>query len=116
MTDHGLIETIGIASLGAVGLAFGIQKLLKSWKETSTESNIMDLMHEELERMAKLNRVLSDELAALQTEMVNLNREMRNLAVENQKLNSEIRMLNQEITRLQEMLSVTNGSNTDGIR
>ena len=37
--------------VGLAGIALGIQKLLKIWKETSTETSIIGIMRDELERM-----------------------------------------------------------------
>lgn len=99
-----IAETAGWLVAGTVAALFGIQKMLKNWKDTSTESNVMKMMHEELERMAKHNKVLSEELSSLQLEIVKLNKELRRLSDENQKLHSEIKSLNAEITRLQLML------------
>lgn len=88
-----------------VAIAFGIQKLFKTWKETTTESSIMTIMHTELERMARQNTTLSKELNKLQLEIVELNRELRKLTVENQRLHSEVQVLTGEVSRLQLMLT-----------
>lgn len=88
-----------------IAIAFGLQKLFKSWKETNTESSVMTIMHTELERMARQNATLSKELNKLQLEIVDLNRELRKLTVENQRLHSEVQALTGEVTRLQFMLT-----------
>lgn len=91
--------------LALIALAFGLQKLFKTWKETNTESSVMTIMHTELERMARQNAMLSKELNKLQLEIVELNRELRKLTVENQRLHSEVQALTGEVTRLQLMLT-----------
>lgn len=88
-----------------IAIAFGLQKLFKSWKETNTESSIMSIMHTELERMARQNTTLSKELNKLQLEIVALNTELRKLTVENQRLHSEVQALTGEVSRLQLMLT-----------
>jgi predicted nuclease with TOPRIM domain len=103
-----IAELATLLVIGIVGAVVGIQKLLKGWKETSTESSIISLMHKELERMAAHNKILSQELASLQIEIVNLNRELRNLSDENQKLHKEVASLTAEVTRLQTMLQERN--------
>lgn len=91
-------------SVGLVGLVFGLQKVLKGWKETSAETSVIKMMHDELERMAAQNKVLSVELSKLQIEIVKLNQELRTLTVENQKLHAEVSSLTQEVSRLQKLL------------
>jgi predicted nuclease with TOPRIM domain len=81
------------------------QKLLKGWRESSTESSVMTMMHRELERMAGHNTKLASELAKLQLEVVALNQELRKLTIENQQLHAEVATLTNEVTRLQALLA-----------
>lgn len=92
-------------SVGLVGLVFGLQKVLTGWRETSAESSVIKMMHDELERLSAQNKILTTELNSLQTTIISLHQELRNLTVENQKLHSEVTSLTQEVTRLQATLN-----------
>lgn len=94
------VQITSVVAAAGIGLAFSIQRMLKNWKETSTETTVLTMMHNELERMSKHNTVLSVELSKLQTEIIRLNRELAKLIAENQRLVLEVSMLNQEIGRL----------------
>jgi hypothetical protein len=48
-----------------ISVAFGLQKLLKSWKATEAESNIISLMYEGMERLTDQNKALSNEVMEL---------------------------------------------------
>lgn len=101
MMPNSIPEMAAGMVIALIAIAFGLQKLFKSWKETNTESSVMTIMHTELERMARQNATLSKELNKLQLEIVELNRELRKLTVENQRLHSEVQALTGEVTRLQ---------------
>lgn len=103
-----IAQTVTAIVLGIVTLIFTLQKLLKGWKETSAETSVISLMHEELERMSVQNKALSDELVNLQTEIVNLGKQLRQLSEENQRLHHEINILTNEVTRLQNLLKSHN--------
>lgn len=104
LLDLNISETITAVAVGVIGLILGLQRILKGWKETSTESNIITLMHSELERMSKQNTTLATELNKLQIEIINLNGELRKLSYENQKLHEEVTSLTAEVGRLQSVL------------
>lgn len=87
-----------IASLGVI--TFGIQALIKNWKSSATESSLLKMMHEELERMSLQNTALSNEIGKLQGELVTLSNQLSALTMENQKLQTEVASLNKEISRL----------------
>ena len=108
-----ILEFATLAVVGLVGIVIGVQKVLKGWKETAAESSVITLMHEELERMAGHNKVLSQELASLQIEIVNLNKELRNLSDENQKLHKEVASLTAEVSRLQTILKAKDENETE---
>jgi predicted nuclease with TOPRIM domain len=97
----GVLVPIAVAVVAAV---FGIQKLLKGWKESSTESSVITIMHTELERMARQNTTLTTELNKLQIELVTLNSELRKLTLENQQLHAEVAALTAQVTHLQATL------------
>lgn len=91
-----------IAGFGA--LTFGIQALVKNWKSSATESSLLKMMHEELERMSTQNTALSHEIGKLQGELVNLSNQLSTLTMENQKLQTEVASLNKEISRLHSLM------------
>jgi predicted nuclease with TOPRIM domain len=81
-------------------IAVGLQNLIKNWKSTSTESSLLKMMHEELERMSAQNTALSQELGKLQIDLINLSKQLTALTLENQKLHTEVTSLNRDISRL----------------
>lgn len=104
MVNSVVAEYAAVIAFGLFGLVFGIQKLLKGWKETGAESSIITLMHQELERLSSQNKILLTELSSLQTEIIKLNRELRTMSDENQKLHAEVVMLSAEVSRLRDLL------------
>lgn len=100
-----IIEYLGIGVGGFLAaIVFG-QKILTAFKGEKAESNILTLMHNELERMSGQNTNLSIELGKLQTEILTLNRQLRILTSENERLNSEVSTLTAEVSRLQDILN-----------
>ncbi len=100
-----IAQTAGLVAAGLIALVFGIQRLLKGWKETSTESNIISLMHEELSRLSVHNKTLAEELAKFQIEVLRLNKQLHDLTLENQRLHNEVVSLTTEIARLQGVIA-----------
>ena len=100
MNAMSIAEISGVVAVALVSIAFGLQKILKSWKESSTESSILSIMHQEFERMSAHNTTLVTELNRLQIELVTLNKELYNLSVENQRLHVEVATLTHEINVL----------------
>jgi len=98
--NHGLIQTLSMVALAIIALSVGVQKLLKDWKSTGAETNIISLMHSELERLSTQNTVLSTELNRLQQEMIKLNTQLAQLCIDNQALQSEVVVLTDEINKL----------------
>ena len=103
MLDTNLDETaksLGVVGLAVVAVFVGIQKLLRDWKSTGAETNLISLMHTELERMSDQNTALSTELGRLHTEVITLSQELQKLTVENQRLQTEVIALTNEISEL----------------
>lgn len=99
------ITQIGIAVLTILGGGIlGIQKLTKSWKTTSAETSVVDLLHKELERLATQNTTLATELNKLQREIVSLNKKLGTLSTENQRLHTEVETLTVEVSELRGIL------------
>ena len=97
-----LVQTISLVALAVIGLIVGVQKLLKDWRSTQAETNIIQLMHTEIERMGEQNSKLSIELGKLQEEVIRLNQELSKLNIENSKLQEEIAQLTLELTRFKQ--------------
>lgn len=106
--DLAQLSAIGVGAL--ITLAFMLQKLLKSWKETSVEGSVLKILHTEVERMNAHNTNLVQELSKLQRELVSLNGELYKLTIENQRLHAEVAALTQEISVLKAELSTTRGT------
>ena len=79
---------------------FVFKKLVKDWLSTDTESNIIKIMHTELERLSEQNTALSLELGRLHTEVIALNHELQKLTLENQRLQTEVIALTNEVSSL----------------
>jgi len=93
----GFLQTISLLSLAIIGLLVGIQKLIRDWKTTNAETNIISVMHTEIERMSLQNTTLSTELGKLQEEIIRLNGLITKLNIENNKLQEEISKLTIEL-------------------
>lgn len=92
------------------GMIFGVQKVLKGWKESSTESNLISLMHTELTRLSAHNAILAEELAKFQLEVVSLNKQLNELTIENNRLHNEVVALTGEVSRLQRIIETSQPS------
>lgn len=95
-----LSEWISTGFLAIVGIAIGFQLLIKNWNSNNTESALLSMMHDELERMSAQNSLLSQEVGKLQLELVKLSTQLTELNTENQNLQMQIASLNKEIVRL----------------
>ena len=95
-----IIQTTGIVGLAVIAFFIGVQKLLKDWKSSSAESNIITLMHSELDRMSEQNTALSTELGRLHNQIILLSQELQKLTLENQQLQTEVIALTKEISAL----------------
>lgn len=113
VTGATLAEYSMWAVTGLVGAAFGIQKLVKTWKSNSTETSIISLMHKELQRLAETNHVLQTELGRLQIELIRLNTSLSALTSENQRLHQEIATLTTSLNTLHVAMAPINPSNPD---
>lgn len=100
------IETVLVIALAVIAFVFGIQKLLKDWRANNTESDVMKLMHQELQRTSQQNKVLSEELGKLQQQMIQLNTELSRLCVENDKLQQEVIALTSELNAFKKIAAV----------
>lgn len=101
---NNITEIIIAIVLSLSGIAIGIQILVKNWKNSNTESNFLNIMHKELERMNGQNSFLYTEIVKLQQELINLNSQLVSLTIENQKLRVEISNLDADVARLNILL------------
>ena len=88
-----------------ISISFGIQQLIKAWRNNAAESALVKMMQEELARMSQQNTALSTEIGSLQTELIRLSQQLTDLTIENQKLQLEVSILNKEIARLHMLMS-----------
>lgn len=106
--DTGFIAQISAGVVVALtAIAVGLQTILKNWKANSTESSVLKMMHDELERMSTQNITLSAEIGKLQLELVTLSKQLTTLTIENQKLQTEVSNLNAEIARLHGIITAS---------
>jgi predicted nuclease with TOPRIM domain len=99
ITDQA-VQGLGMAALAVIAVLVGAQKILKDWRGTAAETNVITLMHTELNRMSEQNTQLSLELGRLHTELIALNQELQKLTLENQSLQREVVALTAEISEL----------------
>ena len=100
--NQDLIQTISLVALAAIGLVVGVQKLVKDWRSTQADTNIIQVMHTEIERMSDQNTKLSSEIGKLQEEIIRLNQELTKLNIENNKLQQEVSQLTLELSKFKE--------------
>lgn len=102
--DPSFLQTSAATAITALGSVFGIQKLIKMWKGSSVELDLINAMHEELNRLSAYNKTLSEELGKVQKDFMDINREMRILSDENQQLCYEVKDLTLEVQRLNRLV------------
>jgi predicted nuclease with TOPRIM domain len=105
ITDQ-TVQGLGMVALAVIAVFIGAQKILKDWRSTAAETNVITLMHSELERMSQQNSLLSNELGNLNSQIINLRQELHNLTLENQRLHTEVVTLTNEVSRLQAVLAM----------
>ena len=107
--DTGMVGQAATLLVAAViGTIFSLQKIIKGWKESTTETNILEMMHDELLRNAAQNKILTDELSKFQLEVLTLNTKLQELSLENKRLHLEVASLTKEVARLQTLLQEYN--------
>jgi predicted nuclease with TOPRIM domain len=92
------MQPLGVIALAVIATFIGAQKLLKEWRSTNAETNIITIMHTELERMSEQNTALSIELGRLHNEVIALNQQLQKLTIENQRLQTEVMALTNEVS------------------
>jgi FtsZ-binding cell division protein ZapB len=95
-----IIQTLMMLAVAIIASLFVFKKLIKDWLSNDVESNIIKLMHIELERLSEQNTALSLELGRLHTEVIALNHELQKLTLENQRLQTEVIALTNEVSGL----------------
>lgn len=104
-----IIQTLGLIAIAVVAAFVGIQQLIKNWKSTQAESDVIQIMHRELERMGDQNTKLSTELGRLHDQIIALNGELQKLTIENQRLQVEVVALKDEVSMFKKLAQETKG-------
>jgi peptidoglycan hydrolase CwlO-like protein len=104
--NQGVLQTISLLSVALIALVMGIQKLIRDWRTTKAESDIISIMHKEIERMSSQNTTLSIELGKLQQEILELNKQISKLNIENNKLREEIESLTLELDNFKKLATL----------
>lgn len=97
------IQAVMMLAVALIAGLFVFKKLTKDWLASSAESNIIQLMHTELDRMSEQNTALSLELGRLHNEVILLNQELQKLTVENQRLQIEVMNLTTELNNFKKL-------------
>ena len=108
LDNQSLVQTISLLSVGLIALVIGIQKLLRDWRTTKAESDIIQIMHTEIERMSAQNTTLSNALGSLQQEILELNKQITKLNIENNKLQEEVSTLTLELDSFKQLVAQRN--------
>jgi len=104
--DQDFLQTISLLSVALIALVIGIQKLIRDWRTTKAESDIISMMHKEIERMSGQNITLSTTLGKLQEEIIELNKQISKLNIENNKLQEEISILTLELNSFKKLANL----------
>lgn len=106
--NQGVLQTVSLLSVALIALVMGVQKLIRDWRTTKAESDIISIMHKEIERMSAQNSTLSIELGKLQEEIIELNNQISKLNIENNRLREEISILTTELDNFKKLTTLTN--------
>jgi septal ring factor EnvC (AmiA/AmiB activator) len=104
--NQGVLQTVSLLSVALIALVMGVQKLIRDWRTTKAESDIISIMHKEIERMSTQNSTLSIELGKLQEEIIELNNQISKLNIENNRLQEEISTLTLELNNFKKLTTL----------
>jgi septal ring factor EnvC (AmiA/AmiB activator) len=104
--NQGVLQTVSLLSVALIALVMGVQKLIRDWRTTKAESDIISIMHKEIERMSVQNSTLSIELGKLQEEIIELNNQVSKLNIENNKLREEISTLTTQLNNFRKLTTL----------
>lgn len=104
--NQGVLQTVSLLSVALIALVMGVQKLIRDWRTTKAESDIISIMHKEIERMSTQNSTLSIELGKLQEEIIELNNQISKLNIENNRLQEEISTLTFELNNFKKLTTL----------
>lgn len=104
--NQGFLQTISLLSVALIALVIGVQKLVRDWRTTNAESDIISIMHKEIERMSSQNITLSTTLGKLQEEIIELNKQISKLNIENNRLQEEISVLTLELNSFKKLANL----------
>jgi len=106
--NQGVLQTVSLLSVALIALVVGVQKLIRDWRTTKAESDIISIMHKEIDRMSAQNSTLSIELGKLQEEIIELNNQISKLNIENNRLREEISLLTTELDNFKKLTTLVN--------
>ena len=106
--NQGVLQTVSLLSVALIALVMGVQKLIRDWRTTKAESDIISIMHKEIDRMSAQNSTLSIELGKLQEEIIELNNQISKLNIENNRLREEISILTTELDNFKKLTTLAN--------
>lgn len=104
--DNPVVENLSVIGAAVILLLVGVQKILRDWRTTKAESDIISLMHDEIARMSSQNAQLSTELGKLQIEIIQLNQQLTKLNIENNKLQEEVSALTSELNSFKKLAAL----------
>lgn len=94
LLDNPIAQVVGgLAGAIIVGLMV-VQKLRKEWMTTGAETNVIQLLREQVELLDNHNKTLSQHLYDMQIQIFTLR-------TENQELNLQVKRLQQQIAEIQ---------------
>jgi cell division protein FtsB len=97
LDNNSLPQIAGAVIVAIVGLIYGIQKLPNRWKESKVEASLVEMVHQELERLSAQNTLLSEEIAKLQTQVFSLIKEINSLSIDKERLKKEVIELRKKV-------------------
>lgn len=105
--ENPVLEMLTTAAAALTLLVLGLQKIVRDWKTTKAESDIISMLHNEIERMEQQNKKLSDEVHSLQQKLISLSQDVTKLTVENNHLREQIADMAKDLNVFK--LEVSNG-------
>jgi len=97
---------VGGSAAGLMALAWGLMKFFKVFKSDAAENSVVNLLRQEVERMAVRNKQVLEELGKLQSRVLELTDQLVKLHEENANLKIEVTSLIEEIRSLNEKLLI----------
>ena len=94
LLNNPIAQVLGTVSGAVIVGLMVIQKLRKEWTATGAETNVVQLLREQIELLDNHNKTLSQHLYDMQIQIFTLR-------TENQELNLQVQRLQRQIAELQ---------------